>query len=113
MKRSKSYQNADEKIDHDALYSPVDAVELAKNTTVTKFDPTVEVNLRLGVDPRKQDQMVRGTVNLPNGTGKTARVLTGRRQGTIPGPTSWAPTTCSSGSRAGSSTSTRWSPPRT
>jgi len=75
MKRSKAYQNADQKIDHDALYSPVDAVELAKNTTVTKFDPTVEVNLRLGVDPRKQDQMVRGTVNLPNGTGKTARVL--------------------------------------
>jgi large subunit ribosomal protein L1 len=75
MKRSKAYQNADQKIDHDALYNPADAVELAKNTTVTKFDPTVEVNLRLGVDPRKQDQMVRGTVNLPNGTGKTARVL--------------------------------------
>jgi large subunit ribosomal protein L1 len=50
-------------------------VDLAKSTQVTKFDPTVEVNLRLGVDPRKQDQMVRGTVNLPNGTGKTARVL--------------------------------------
>ena len=75
MKRSKAYQNADTKIDHDELYSPVDAVDLAKATQVTKFDPTVEVNLRLGVDPRKQDQMVRGTVNLPNGTGKTARVL--------------------------------------
>jgi large subunit ribosomal protein L1 len=75
MKRSKAYQNADEKIDHDRVYGPDEAVELAKNTTVTKFDPTVEVNLRLGVDPRKQDQMVRGTVNLPNGTGKTARVL--------------------------------------
>src|SRR5215475_9723535 len=75
MKRSKAYQNADQKSDHDSLYSPGDAVELAKTTTVTKFDPTVEVNLRLGVDPRKQDQMVRGTVNLPNGTGKTARVL--------------------------------------
>jgi len=75
MKRSKAYEDAAKKIDHDALYSPQDAVELAKNTTVTKFDPTVEVNLRLGVDPRKQDQMVRGTVNLPNGTGKTARVL--------------------------------------
>jgi large subunit ribosomal protein L1 len=75
MKRSKSYQNADEKIDHERLYSPIEAVELAKTTKVTKFDPTVEVNLRLGVDPRKQDQMVRGTVNLPNGTGKTARVL--------------------------------------
>jgi large subunit ribosomal protein L1 len=75
MKRSKAYQNAAEKIDHDRLYSPAEAMELAKATQVTKFDPTVEVNLRLGVDPRKQDQMVRGTVNLPNGTGKTARVL--------------------------------------
>jgi large subunit ribosomal protein L1 len=75
MKRSKAYENADQKIDHDRLYSPVEAVDLAKVTKVTKFDPTVEVNLRLGVDPRKQDQMVRGTVNLPNGTGKTARVL--------------------------------------
>src|SRR3984885_8100182 len=75
MKRSKAYQDADAKIDHEALYSPVDAIDLAQQTKVTKFDPTVEVNLRLGVDPRKQDQMVRGTVNLPNGTGKTARVL--------------------------------------
>jgi len=75
MKRSKAYQDADAKINHDGLYSPADAIELAKQTTVTKFDATVEVNLRLGVDPRKQDQMVRGTVNLPNGTGKTARVL--------------------------------------
>ncbi len=75
MKRSKAYRDADAKIDQDNVYSPADAVELAKSATVTKFDPTVEVNLRLGVDPRKQDQMVRGTVNLPNGTGKTARVL--------------------------------------
>src|SRR6201986_1555513 len=75
MKRSKAYQNAAEKINHEQLYAPADAVELAKATQVTKFYPTVEVNLRLGVDPRKQDQMVRGTVNLPNGTGKTARVL--------------------------------------
>jgi large subunit ribosomal protein L1 len=75
MKRSKAYQNAAEKIDREQLYSPGQAMDLAKATQVTKFDPTVEVNLRLGVDPRKQDQMVRGTVNLPNGTGKTARVL--------------------------------------
>src|SRR6201997_281404 len=75
MKRSKAYQNAAEKIDREQLYSPADAVGLAKTTKVTKFDPTVEVALRLGVDPRKADQMVRGTVNLPNGTGKTARVL--------------------------------------
>ncbi|HEX4833388.1 MAG TPA: 50S ribosomal protein L1 [Trebonia sp.] len=75
MKRSKAYADADAKINHDSLYGPAEAVDLVKATTVTKFDPTVEVNLRLGVDPRKQDQMVRGTVNLPNGTGKTARVL--------------------------------------
>ncbi|MGH3217098.1 MAG: 50S ribosomal protein L1 [Trebonia sp.] len=75
MKRSKSYQQAAEQIDRDHLYSPIEAVELAKKTAVTKFDATIEVALRLGVDPRKADQMVRGTVNLPNGTGKTARVL--------------------------------------
>ena len=75
MKRSKAYQNAAEKIDREQLYSPGQAVELAKATQVTKFDPTVEVAVRLGVDPRRADQMVRGTVNLPHGTGKTARVL--------------------------------------
>jgi large subunit ribosomal protein L1 len=75
MKRSKAYRSAAEHIDKDRLYSPADAVDLAKSGQVTKFDSTVEVALRLGVDPRKQDQMVRGTVNLPNGTGKTARVL--------------------------------------
>src|SRR6202451_3279800 len=75
MKRSKAYREASEQIDRDRLYSPAEAVTMAKENQVTKFDPTVEVALRLGVDPRKQDQMVRGTVNLPNGTGKTARVL--------------------------------------
>ena len=74
MKRSKAYRSAAEQIDRDKLYSPAEAVTIAKSSQVTKFDPTVEVALRLGVDPRKQDQMVRGTVNLPNGTGKTARV---------------------------------------
>jgi large subunit ribosomal protein L1 len=75
MKRSKAYTAAAEKIDRDTLYSPLAAVRLAKETATTKYDPTVEVAMRLGVDPRKADQMVRGTVNLPNGTGKTARVL--------------------------------------
>ena len=75
MKRSKAYRAAAEKIDGDALYSPLQAVRLAKQTTGTSYDPTVEVAMRLGVDPRKADQMVRGTVNLPHGTGKTARVL--------------------------------------
>jgi large subunit ribosomal protein L1 len=75
MKRSKAYKSAVEKIDRDRLYSPLEAIKIAKETVATKFDPTVEVALRLGVDPRKADQMVRGTVNLPHGTGKTARVL--------------------------------------
>jgi large subunit ribosomal protein L1 len=75
MKRSKAYRKADELIEPEHLYTPVQAVDLARKTSTTKFDPTVEVALRLGVDPRKADQMVRGTVNLPNGTGKTARVL--------------------------------------
>jgi large subunit ribosomal protein L1 len=75
MKRGKAYRKADELVEEDRLYTPVEAVTLAKKTSTTKFDPTVEVALRLGVDPRKADQMVRGTVNLPNGTGKTARVL--------------------------------------
>ena len=75
MKRSKSYRKADERVDAGKLYTPAEAVALAKDTSTTKFDSTVEVAFRLGVDPRKADQMVRGTVNLPHGTGKTARVL--------------------------------------
>ena len=75
MKRSKAYRKALENVDANRLYTPAEAVALAKDTSTTKFDATVEVSFRLGVDPRKADQMVRGTVNLPNGTGKTARVL--------------------------------------
>jgi len=75
MKRSKAYRAAEQQIEAQKLYSPAQAIQLAKSTSKTKFDPTVEVALRLGVDPRKADQMVRGTVNLPHGTGKTARVL--------------------------------------
>ncbi|MER5736093.1 MULTISPECIES: 50S ribosomal protein L1 [unclassified Streptomyces] len=75
MKRSKSLRAADAKVDREKLYAPLEAVRLAKETSTTKFDGTVEVAFRLGVDPRKADQMVRGTVNLPHGTGKTARVL--------------------------------------
>lgn len=75
MQRSKSYRRAAEVIDRSKLYSPAEAVKLAKETTNVKFDATVEVAMRLGVDPRKADQMVRGTVNLPHGTGKTARVI--------------------------------------
>ena len=75
MKRSKAYRKAVEMIDVDRLYTPAEAVALARSTSTSKFDGTVEVAFRLGVDPRKADQMVRGTVNLPTGTGKTARVL--------------------------------------
>ena len=75
MKRSKAYRAAAEARDADQLYSAVEAVGLAKNGASATFDETVEVAMRLGVDPRKADQMVRGTVNLPHGTGKTARVL--------------------------------------
>jgi large subunit ribosomal protein L1 len=75
MQRSKGYKKAADLIDRDRLYAPVEAIKLAKQTTPTKFDATVEVAMRLGVDPRKADQIVRGTVNLPHGTGKTARVI--------------------------------------
>jgi len=75
MQRSKSYRTAVEAIDQDAVYTPLEAIRLAKAGSGKKFDETVEVAMRLGVDPRKADQMVRGTVNLPHGTGKTARVL--------------------------------------
>ena len=74
-KRSKAYRTAAEMIDKERLYSPLDAAKLAKETSKIKMDATVEVAMRLGVDPRKADQMVRGTVNLPHGTGKTARVI--------------------------------------
>ncbi len=75
MKRSKNYRKQADLIDPTRTYSPLEAVRIAKQATNGAFDPTVEVALCLGVDPRKADQMVRGTVNLPHGTGKTARVL--------------------------------------
>jgi large subunit ribosomal protein L1 len=74
-KRSKAYRQAAEMVDRERLYSPLEAAKLAKETSKVKLDATVEVAIRLGVDPRKADQMVRGTVNLPHGTGKTARVI--------------------------------------
>ncbi|PYF99628.1 LSU ribosomal protein L1P [Georgenia satyanarayanai] len=73
--RSKNYRKAAEKIDRSQVYAPLEAVRLAKENATTTFDQTVEVVFRLGVDPRKADQMVRGTVSLPHGTGKSARVL--------------------------------------
>ena len=73
--KSKAYRAAAEKIEAGKFYTPTDAVALAKETGSSKFNSTVEVALKLGVDPRKADQMVRGTVILPHGTGKTARVI--------------------------------------
>jgi large subunit ribosomal protein L1 len=75
MKRSKAYRQAAEKVDRSRFYSPLEAAALAKETSPSRIDATVEVAMQLGVDPRKADQMVRGTVNLPHGTGKTVRVI--------------------------------------
>src|SRR6476469_3421203 len=75
MQRSKTYRAAAESFDQDEIYAPLAAIKIAKGGSKKKFDETVDVVMRLGVDPRKADQMVRGTVNLPHGTGKTARVL--------------------------------------
>jgi large subunit ribosomal protein L1 len=75
MQRSKNYRSAADTINKDQLYAPVAAIRLVKGGSKVKFNETVDVAMRLGVDPRKADQMVRGTVNLPHGTGKTARVL--------------------------------------
>ncbi|MDN6100631.1 MULTISPECIES: 50S ribosomal protein L1 [Corynebacterium] len=71
---SKAYKAAAELIDKSRLYKPSEAVKLAKETSSKNYDATVEAVFRLGVDPRKADQLVRGTVSLPNGTGKNVRV---------------------------------------
>jgi large subunit ribosomal protein L1 len=70
----KRYLEAAKLVDRTRVYPPTEAVGLVKQTSNVKFDPTVEAHVRLGVDPRHADQMVRGTVVLPNGTGKTVRV---------------------------------------
>jgi len=75
MKRSKKYEEAAAKVDRNKIYSPLEAATLAKETTTVKYDATIEVAMLLGVDPKKADQAIRSTVNLPHGTGKTARVL--------------------------------------
>ena len=75
MKRSKRYNEAVSKIDRTKEYTVEEAVKLLKGSARARFDETVEIAMRLGVDPRHADQMVRGTVSLPNGTGKTVRIL--------------------------------------
>jgi large subunit ribosomal protein L1 len=74
-KHGKKYREAVAKVDRSKLYEPEEAIDLVKETTFTKFDAPVEVHLRLGVDPRHADQMVRGVVLMPNGLGKTVRIL--------------------------------------
>ncbi|HZU78835.1 MAG TPA: 50S ribosomal protein L1 [Acidimicrobiales bacterium] len=75
MHKGKNYKAALERFDRQHLYSPAEAAELVKEMAKAKFDETVELAVRLGVDPRKADQIVRGTLTLPSGTGKTARVV--------------------------------------
>ncbi|MCR4400198.1 MAG: 50S ribosomal protein L1 [Syntrophomonadaceae bacterium] len=75
MKRGKRYQQALAGFDRERLYDPQDALQLVKSLATAKFDETIELHVKLGVDPRHADQQVRGTVGLPHGTGKTRRVL--------------------------------------
>src|SRR5258708_12855287 len=94
MQRSKAYRKADELIQPEKLYTPAQAVDLTRKTATTKFDSAVEVAIRLGVDPRKADQMGRGTGNLPHRPGKTARVLVfaaGERAAAAPPPRPYTP----------------------
>ncbi len=74
-KRGKKYLAAAQKVDNDKLYTPEEAIKLAKEVAPAKFDETVELHVRLGIDPRHSDQQVRSTVILPHGLGKTVRVL--------------------------------------
>lgn len=75
MKKAKNYADAIKQIDRNKLYEPAEALQLVKEISKAKFDETVEVHIKLGVDPRHADQQVRGTVSLPHGTGKTRKVL--------------------------------------
>ena len=74
MSAGKRYAEAAQKFDRDRQYTPMEAVKLIKEMPTPKFDETVELAIRLGVDPRKADQMIRGTVSLPHGTGRSVRV---------------------------------------
>ena len=106
----KKHVDALKKYDREQFYTPTEALGLVKSMASAKFDETIDVAVRLGVDPRKADQMVRGTVGLPSGTGKDVRVAvfaagTGRRRPAPPVPTSSVPTTSRRRSRRASSTS--------
>ena len=74
-KQGKKFLEANTKVDQDALYTPEEALKLVKDISFTSFDSTVEIHLRMGLDPRQADQQLRDVVNLPHGLGKTIRVL--------------------------------------
>ena len=75
VKHCKRYREAAEKVDRDATYEPKDALDILKGLPAPKFDETVELVVRLGIDPRKSDQLVRGAVSLPKGLGKTIKIV--------------------------------------
>jgi large subunit ribosomal protein L1 len=75
MAHGKKYQDAAKLVDRETVYQPLPAAELVKQTSTVNFDPSIEAHIKLGVDPRHADQMVRGTVVLPHGTGKVVRVV--------------------------------------
>lgn len=75
MKKSKKYVEASKKVEKNKLYTKEEAIQLVKDTSITKFDSSVELALRLNLDPKKADQQLRGATVLPNGTGKTKKVL--------------------------------------
>jgi len=97
-KRGKRWRSARKSVDPNTRYTLDQAVGLLKQVATAKFDESVDVAVRLGVDPKHADQMVRGAVALPHGTGKTVRVLVfaqgdAARAAKEAGPISWAPTT--------------------
>ncbi len=116
-KRGKKYREAFEKVDRTEQYGPTAAFTLLKETVSVNFDPTVDVAIKLGVDPRQADEMVRGAIVLPHGIGKSLRVAVRgpRRKRRTPARTSSAPTRSSSSSPKvnWSTSSTRSSPPPT
>ena len=116
-KHGKSYNAAAEKIDRATLYTPLQAAKLIKELDTAKFDETVEAHFRLGIDTRKADQNIRGSISLPHGTGKTVRVAVfaegEKARPRLPAPTSSVPTNSSPRSRRARSTSTPLSLRRT
>lgn len=117
-KHGKSYNAAAEKIDRATLYTPLQAAKLIKELDTAKFDETVEAHFRLGIDTRKADQNIRGSISLPHGTGKTVRVAVfaegeKAREAEAAGAISSVPTSSSPRSRRARSTSTLLSLRRT